>query len=101
MYVAKDDSAAAAFNQGRSMQGLQEVPLGQRATSTSGRDSVAAARYVAMRMLPVCYKDITRILHGGYDKGATSISVGHGSAWCEYSSNFQDHHSLTKGISAY
>ena len=45
MYVAKDESAAAAFNQGRSMQGLQEVPLGQRATSTSGRDSVVTARY--------------------------------------------------------
>ena len=44
MYVAKDDSAAAAFNQGRSMQGLQEVPLGQRATSTSGRDSIVTAR---------------------------------------------------------
>lgn len=47
MYVAKDDSAAAAFNQGRSMQGLQEVPLGQRATSTSGRHSVVTARCVA------------------------------------------------------
>lgn len=44
MYVAKDESAAAAFNQGRSMQELQEVPLGQRATSTSGRDSVVTAR---------------------------------------------------------
>lgn len=44
MYVARDESAAAAFNQGRSMQGLQEVPLGQRATSTSGRDGVVTAR---------------------------------------------------------
>lgn len=51
MYVAKDDSAAAAFNQGRSMQGLQEVPLGQRATSTSGRHSVVTARYAAATVL--------------------------------------------------
>ena len=53
MYVAKDDSAAAAFNQGRSMQGLQEVPLGQRATSTSGRDSTVTPRYAATRCPPV------------------------------------------------
>ena len=52
MYVAKDDSAAAAFNQGRSMQGLQEVPLGQRATSTSGRNSVVTPRYTAATLCP-------------------------------------------------
>lgn len=51
MYVAKDESAAAAFNQGRSMQGLQEVPLGQRATSTSGRDGIVTARCVPLLLL--------------------------------------------------
>ena len=44
MYVAKDDSAAAAFSQGKSLQGLQEVPLGQRAPSSSGRDTTVTAR---------------------------------------------------------
>lgn len=44
MYAAKDDSAAAAFSQGRSLTGLQEVPLGQRAVSTSGREQAATAR---------------------------------------------------------
>lgn len=51
MYVAKDESAAAAFNQGRSMQGLQEVPLGQRAMSTSGRDGIVTARCVPLLLL--------------------------------------------------
>ncbi|KAA6424642.1 MAG: nucleolar 10-like [Trebouxia sp. A1-2] len=44
MYVAKDESAAAAFNQGRSLQGLQEVPLGQRAPSSSNPSSAVTAR---------------------------------------------------------
>ena len=45
MYAAKDDSAAAAFSEGRSLMGLQEVPLGQRAASSTGRDQAPTARY--------------------------------------------------------
>lgn len=44
MYAAKDDSAAAAFSEGRSLTGLQEVPLGQRAASSTGRDQAPTAR---------------------------------------------------------
>ncbi|KAL0043459.1 hypothetical protein WJX79_005231 [Trebouxia sp. C0005] len=51
MYVAKDESAAAAFNQGRSLQGLQEVPLGQRAPSSSNPSSAVTARVGGQREL--------------------------------------------------
>ncbi|DBA73463.1 TPA: hypothetical protein ACH3X1_011491 [Trebouxia sp. C0004] len=51
MYVAKDESAAAAFNQGRSLQGLQEVPLGQRAPASSIPGTVVTARRGGQREL--------------------------------------------------
>ncbi len=54
MYVAKDDSAAAAFSQGRSLQRLQEVPLGQRAPSSSGRGTTVTARWVLMHLMLLC-----------------------------------------------
>lgn len=57
MYVAKDESAAAAFNQGRSLQGLQEVPLGQRAPSSSGRGTTVTARQVGL------YQSINHSFH--------------------------------------
>ena len=36
MYAARDEAAAAAFRHQQSLAGLEELPLGQRAPSTSG-----------------------------------------------------------------